>query len=120
MESYNLLELEEFLKVDYYNLIIGEIEDVDKHEEENKKMDQLLLNIWSNLIEFSVNNSVFQYMSGQRSNYKLTDQEFKDIYKIAAMQYVNHVVSGLNNKGLLNLTVNSEGEMIYELKNKKL
>lgn len=56
-----------------------------------------------------------EYVNGNRESYKLTEDEFMALYERANYDYLDSVINGLVDKGMVQVGVGEGGDMLYSL-----
>lgn len=103
------------LKVSYFNALISRIESAEQNSEENYKIDQKFLDLWSKKLEYKVDQLVLEFSSNLRSTYVMTDDEFKKTFQEAAQELIEITTKDLLDKNLIREKGKDGDDTIYEL-----
>lgn len=103
------------LKVSYFNALISRIEAAEQESEENYKIDQKLLDIWSEKLERKIDQLVLEFSENLRPTYMMTDEEFKKTFQESAQELVEFTTKDLLQKNLIREKGKDGDDTIYEL-----
>jgi hypothetical protein len=93
---------------DYFNYLTKTI---NKHVDES--IDKKLLNIWFNLLESMCKDYFYEYITGDRDGYELSDNEIEDTFQKAGYLYASDLLDELCEEGIVNVSVNQTGDLLY-------
>lgn len=103
------------LAADYSNDLIRTIMIADVNASEDEQIPAEILNFWIEEIKLFAEITVVDYLKGDRDTYKFTDSEMNDLWKKAVDNYTQHLLNGLVDKGLVEVSVNGKGDILYGL-----
>ena len=98
---------------DYAQLLIDEILKDEDGAPLNKKMSILLLSFWIDEIKTLADGTWRQYIIGKRDSYEFTPDEFNQTFDNAGMRYTEELLHGLVDKGMVEVGVGKEGNLLY-------
>lgn len=96
---------------DYADLLI---ETLNEMESENPLGDNLLY-FWFIEIRKLYIEKYHQYIIGKEETFMLSAEDIDNAYKIAIEQMVNEALEDLSEKGLLEISIDESGEVLYGL-----
>ena len=110
LDNYNINSGDE-----YANLLI---KDIEMFMSEGMPMD--MIEYWSKEVRILCNTKYPKYVKGDEESYMLTDVELEDTYKIATEKLIGDTLGGLVDKGMVKMSVDSDGEVRYQATHKGL
>ena len=96
---------------DYANLLIAALNEM---KSENFLEDEMF-RFWFIEIRKLCVEKYQQYITGKNETYMLSDEEIDGAYKIAVEQIVSEALEDLSEKGLLKISIDENGEVLYSL-----
>ena len=74
-----------------------------------------LIDVWCDEVYNLAVKSYNDYIIGKKDFYQLTAEEIEESYKKASLKYTEELIDGMVDKGLLEVSVDPEGEFLYSL-----
>jgi hypothetical protein len=105
----------------YLQEIIDTIHETEASLPPEDRMETRLLEIWIDQITDSCYWFYQDYISGNRSQYYMTEKEYDGIFEKSGLIYSEELLNGLVDKGLIEAKINENGDIVYgttELGNK--
>ena len=96
---------------EYANLIINDLNETKPETD----LPEVLFEYWKDNIKTLAIDSYNEYIIGNKDSYMLDEDDVMDAYKEAMTQFTQHILNGLSDKGLVQVGINSEGEIVYSL-----
>jgi hypothetical protein len=93
---------------DYCDMLMEELS-------QTTETDGELLEYCEKQIRPLCNTRFLEYIKGEAENYMLTEDEVIACYKEGTKQMISDALEGLYDKGILNLGIDEEGEVVYSL-----
>ena len=82
-----------------------------RKESRDKEFKKVFL---SNLLEkIKINWTMFE--NGEKEDYMITDSEFEILWDESVMEVTSNMIQRLSDLGLINMGINSKGEMVYSI-----
>jgi len=78
-------------------------------------LDPRTLEILEELVEEKCHETYMEYISEDLDSFLLTDQDMMLLFKEATRRYTGELIEGMVHKGMLNMGVDDEGEIVYSL-----
>lgn len=100
---------------EYAQLLIDNIIKTEREIPEHEQMPINLLTYWCEGIQEAAEQSYFEYVTGKRDSYLLSDIEMKTLYDNAGMKYVGELIDGMVDKEILETFVDENGDILYGL-----
>ena len=100
---------------DYARLLIDEILKEEDEAPLGKKMPILLLSFWIDEIKTLADITWDQYIKGKRDMYEFSTDEFEKTFNDAGMRYTEEILDGLVDKGMVEVGVGKEGDILYKI-----
>lgn len=100
---------------DYAQLLIDEILKEENEAPLGKKMPILLLSFWIDEIKTLADETWSQYITGKRDMYEFNTEEFEQTFDNAGMRYTEEILNGLVDKGMVEVGVGKEGDILYKV-----
>jgi len=96
---------------DYANLLIAALNEMKSES----FLEDEILRFWFIEIRKLCVKKYQQYITGKNETYMLSDEEIDGAYKTAIEQMVNEALEDLSEKGLLEISIDEGGEVLYGL-----
>lgn len=94
---------------DYANLLIR---DMELFMSEGMPAD--MISYWSKEVRQFCNIKYLKYIEGDEESFMLTDKEMETTYKTAIEKLIGDTLGDLVDKGMVKMSVDSEGEVRYQ------
>lgn len=102
---------------EYADLLISKMKKI--HEEAGKEgLHPTVFKNWCKSIRQMCRKSYLAYEKGITSDYKISDEEMGNAYEQAVSDYVDEMLEGLIDRGLVEMAVSEEGGIVYGLSDK--
>ena len=102
---------------EYAQALIDDMVRLDSDLMNGPSLDKRLMEIWIENIRQFTKDTYREYILGFRDSYMLTDSEFKVLFSKSSLQYTEEIVHGLVDKGVLQMEVGDDGQIVYGLTN---
>lgn len=99
---------------DYADLLVASMEEAFLSE----PMDRDILNYWCVEIRKLCVEKYHNYIIGNEETFALNDVELENTYRLAIEKIIDESLQSLSEKGLLEISINDSGEILYGLNNK--
>lgn len=96
---------------DYANLLIAALNEMKSES----PLEDEILRFWFIEIRKLCVEKYNQYIIGKQETYMLSDEEIDGAYKVAVEQMVSGALEDLSEKGLLEISIDESGEVLYGL-----
>lgn len=106
LEHYNINSGDE-----YADLLIKKLTETSP----SSVMEEEMLEYWAVRIRKMCVEKYHKYIIGQEETFMLSDIEMEEAYRLAVEEMVNDSLEELSEKGLLEVSIDDNGEMLYKL-----
>lgn len=96
---------------DYADILIQSITEI----EDTNELDAEIVRCWCIEIRKMCVEKYSNYIIGKEETYMLSDEEMDQAYKLAVEQMVNETLEQLSEDGMLEISINENGEVLYGL-----
>lgn len=100
---------------DYAQIIIDTIIEGEKQIPEHAQMPIALLEYLTEEIQTQADIRYNEYIMGKRDTFLFNDVELEEMYNKAGERYVEDMLDGLVDKGMLDMHIGEGGEFLYSL-----
>lgn len=100
---------------DYARLLIDEILKGEDEAPLGKKMPILLLSFWIDEIKTLADITWSEYIVGKRDMFEFSAEEFEKTFDNAGIKYVEELLDGLIDKGMVEVGVGRGGDLLYKV-----
>jgi hypothetical protein len=100
---------------DYAQIIIDTIIEGEKQIPEHAQMPIALLEYLTEEIQTQADIRYNEYIMGKRDTFLFSDIELEEMYNKAGERYVEDMLDGLVDKGMLDMHIGEGGEFLYSL-----
>ena len=102
---------------EYADLLIGKMM-LTQTKFKGEGLNPTIFENWCKKIRKMCRESYRDYEKGRKEEYKLSDVEMGKAYDDAISEYVDEMLEGLIDRGLVEMAVSEQGEIVYGLSNK--
>lgn len=108
----NFNSLEEYRKglINELTLIQKEMDDLDEG-----KVDEETFKIWVDLLDVMCESNYIEYVNNVREDFLITSDQFTEALEKAQEISINKALASLSEKGLIDVSINENGELLYSL-----
>lgn len=103
---------------EYAQLLIDNIIEGEKELPTHEQLPINLLTYWCEEIESYAELTYHEYLIGKRDHFSFYEDEFKDLFEKAGMRYSGDILEGLIDKGMVDMGIREDGEIVYSTNEK--
>ena len=81
-------------------------------------LPEQLVEYWCEDIWEMAVNSYNDYIAGKKDDYLLSDVDMNEAYDRAGIRYTQEIINGLVDKGMVQASIDENGEILYSLTEK--
>lgn len=103
---------------EYAQLLIDNIIEGEKELPTDQQLPINLLTYWCDEIKTYAETTYYKYLIGKRAHFSFDEDEFKDLFEKAGMRYSGDLLEGLLDKGMIDMSIREDGEIVYSTNEK--
>lgn len=103
---------------EYAQLLIDNIIEGEKELPTNQQLPINLLTYWCDEIKTHAEITYYKYLIGKRAHFSFDEDEFKELFEKAGMRYSGDLLEGLLDKGMVDMSIREDGEIVYSTNEK--
>lgn len=100
---------------DYADVLINKIRNIEASLPENQQQPIELMKHWEDIIREMANDNYTNYIIGKREHYLFDEEEMLTTFRKASELYVNDLLGGLVDKGLVEAGIDENGDVVFSL-----
>ena len=104
-EDYSFSSGDEYADILIRNLI--------ESDDLSQELPEDLINYWAEEIRKACNERYALYIRGEADDFRLYEGDMLDTYKEASLKATQDIITGLVEKGEVQMAINEEGEIVY-------
>ena len=108
----NFNSLEEYRKgfINELKAIQNEMDNLDEG-----KVDEETFKIWVDLLDIMCESNYIEYINNVREDFLITSDQFTEALEKAKELSISLALASLSEKGLIDVSINENGELLYSL-----
>lgn len=102
----------------YAKLLIEDIREMSKLDNKEGSMEETAVEYWCVEIKEACIKKYADYVAGDEEDYRLSEEEMRDLYQKAVETMTSELIESLVMKGDISMAVGSKGEILYSITEK--
>lgn len=98
---------------EYFNELESLIREQELLLPAEDRMDNRLLEIWLKELKAMCDKCYLDYVRGERESFMISELEYDKTFDDAGMQFTSEVLNSLIDKGMIEVSVGEDGDLLY-------